>query len=159
VLIEYHKMSRYIESDTYYGCGDHRETSVIQCDPFTNNVETYDITGHSIKLYNATNSKPLLSEGKQGKAAGVDSRYSESIILSDKLNLNSSWFSVSFWLREPSEHHKPDDIISYRCLKCFPPSGWDFGLERVNESLSSVRFNIYNSSGGYLHRKQQGGGE
>ena len=140
-------MSRYLESDTYYGCGDHRDTSVIQCDPFTNNVETYGITGHSIKLYNATNNKPLLSEGKQGKAVGVDSRYSESIILSDKLNLNSSWFSVSYWLREPSEHHKPADIISYRCLKCFPPSGWDFGLERVNETLSSVRFNIYNSSG------------
>jgi glucose/arabinose dehydrogenase len=130
-----------------YGCYNYGDTEVIYCDRSTYNVQSYDVAGDSIKLYNASNNTPSYdNDTQQGKAAHLDPRYTESIILSDKLLLNTSGFSVSFWVK-PSEQNIPADTISYRCLKCFPPSGWYFDIKGVNQSLASIGFNIYNSSG------------
>jgi glucose/arabinose dehydrogenase len=137
----------------YYGCNKNYDTSKVDCDPLTNSIESYRMLGSSKKLYNATNDKPLFTaneEGKNGKALEVDAKYSESVILSDQLKLNSSGFSVSFWIKPSSEYHGVGHIISYACKKCFPDSGWYFegSSRRVNDSRQSVTFSIHNNTGG-----------
>jgi glucose/arabinose dehydrogenase len=110
------------------------------------------MVGRSKRLYNATNNKPLFStdeEGKEGNALKLEAKYSESVILSDQLKLNSSGFSVSFWTKPSSEYHGVGHIISYGCDKCFPPSGWYFeGSRGVNDSSQSIKFSLHNSTGG-----------
>ena len=135
-----------------YGCTKDDVTSKVDCDPLTNSVESYRMLGSSKRLYNATNDKPLFTtnqEGKNGKALEVDAKNTESVILSNKLKLNSSGFSVSLWIKPSSEFHGVGHIISYACKKCFPPSGWYFedSARKVNDSGQSITFGIYNSRG------------
>jgi glucose/arabinose dehydrogenase len=133
----------------YYACNKDEATPKLDCFPSTDNIESYATIGSSTQLYNATNTKPSFTEGKQGKALEVNAKYSESVILSQHLKLNPSEFSVSFWIKPSSQYHGLGDIISYSCIECFPPSGWYFELVReVNESNQSVRFGVYNSTGG-----------
>jgi glucose/arabinose dehydrogenase len=99
-------------------------------------------------LYTATE-EPFFRDGKYGESIEVDAKKSSSIILADQIQLNPSGFSVSFWVEPSKDYDRLGDIISYTCRKCFPPSGWYFDI-LGNLSSHSIRFGLYNSTGG-LH--------
>lgn len=99
-------------------------------------------------MYTATE-EPSFKDGKYGKSIEVDAKKTSSIILADQIQLNSSGFSVSFWVEPSKDYDRLGDIISYTCRKCFPPSGWYFDI-LGNLSSHSIRFGLYNSTGG-LH--------
>jgi glucose/arabinose dehydrogenase len=130
---------------------------ITHCDPSSNRLESYAIGNISSSIY-AVTGVPSFVDGVQGKALQMHANRFESVEVTNTPTINSTHFSVSFWMKRiplytifaASERYA--NIISHN--NNIRTSGWLFDLstntDDTHRSRSSVKFNVFNDAGKFF---------
>jgi glucose/arabinose dehydrogenase len=118
----------------------------IHCEPVPNKFDSFEIGNLSSLAYTATNDKPLIVDGKIGLALKMYANRLESIEISNKNDINSDVFSISFWAKSMPDlgpEFYQGDILSHANADL--NSGWFLDTIRIpNTSDQSLRFVVLN---------------
>jgi glucose/arabinose dehydrogenase len=126
-----------------FGCQDFE--TVTHCDPLSKDMPSYAFGADSAKVTDITGS-PVFLPGKLADALQLDASRIESVVIPDSAGLNSSNFSVSFWVKENPPSQPYAQVLSHTGNPS--AAGWYFDMTNPgNGSSSYLRFNILNSVG------------
>jgi glucose/arabinose dehydrogenase len=148
--MSYAQLSQNIDKEhkvAFYGCEKSGNGTTFRCDPLNNKTESYEITGISSKVYNITR-EPTFIDGTQGKALEMHANRLESIKYSNNPVANPAEFSISFWIKKPSQEdaNTYGDVFSHS--SAYAGQGWHFDMFKMaNATGEAVSFNIYGNGG------------
>jgi glucose/arabinose dehydrogenase len=126
-----------------FGCQDFE--TVTHCDPLLNDLPSYIYGAESAKVADI-NGNPAFLPGKLANALQIDASRIESVVIPDSPVLNSSNFTVSFWVKENPPSQPYAHVLSHTGNPS--AAGWYFDMTNAgNGSSSYIRFNILNSLG------------